>query len=259
MSRTLLAAAAAVVTLLVVACGGAPADDTSRSATPSATSTTSPPSATPAPKRSPTPTPSPTASRAPDRSEDRAALRQALVTADDLGRPWVVVEGGPPTGKVQAGCLGKPSAVRRLAPVAEVRRDLTEGPGELVNGASFGLATLRDTDGSALRAAWRADTRACREHIDASDFFVVYRQEGPSSARNADEILLSRAERIYFDRGDPEPAYARHTLVARTGRVVTTVSYTFLVSDADVETGDFTQARRLLERQLAKVAAGFDE
>jgi hypothetical protein len=203
--------------------------------------------------------PSPAASRTPDRRKDRAALQQALVTAADLGGPWVVVEGGLPTGAVAAGCPGKPSAVRRLTPVAEVSRDVTEGPGELINGVSFGLATLRDTDGSEVRAAWRADTRACREHTDASDFFVVYRQEGPSSARNADEILFSRAELIYFDRGDAEPAYARHTLVARTGRVVTTVSYTFLVSDADVETGDFTQARRLLERQLAKVAASFDE
>ena len=201
--------------------------------------------------------PSPTASRVPDRREDQAALRRALVTAADLGRPWVVVKGGPPSGAVEAGCPGKPSAVRKLTPVAEVRRDLTEGPGELVNGASFGLATLRGTDGSAVRAAWRADTRACREHTDASDFFVVYREEGPSSARNADEILFSRAERIYFDRGDSKPAYARHTLIARSGRVVTSVSYTFLASDVD--SGDFTKARKLLEQQLTKVATRFRE
>jgi hypothetical protein len=181
------------------------------------------------------------------------------VTAQDLARPWLVVEGGPPAGAVEPGCPGKPSAVRRLAWVAEVRRDLTRGRGELVNGASFRLATLRDTDGSAVKAAWRADTRACREHTDASDFFVVYRQEGPSSARNADEILFSRAELIYFDRGDAEPAYARHTLIARTRRVVTTVSYTFLVGESGGEPGNFAQARKLLELQLAKVATGFDE
>jgi hypothetical protein len=147
--------------------------------------------------------------------------------------------------------------VRRLATVADVRRDLTRGRSELVTGASFVLAALHDTDGSAVRAAWRADTRDCREHVDASDFFVVYREEGPSSARNADEILFSRAERIYFDRGDSEPAYARHTIVARTGRVVTTVSYTFLASESGVNTSDFTTARKLLERQLAKVASRF--
>jgi hypothetical protein len=181
------------------------------------------------------------------------------VTSEDLGRPWVVVRSGQPAGAVEPRCPGKLSAVRRLTAVAEVRRDLTRGRGELVNGASFELATLRNTDGSAVRDAWRADTRACREHTDASDFFVVYRQEGPSSARNADEILFSRAERIYFDRGDTEPAYARYTLVARTGRVVTTVSYTFLVTDSGGETGDFTEARKLLELQLAKVATRFPE
>ena len=259
MSRALLAGTAAVVTVLIAACSGSPAGDPSQPAAPSPTATTARPSATPAPAQSPTPTPTPTASRTPDRREDRAALQQALVTPDDLGRPWVVVKDGPPAGAVEAGCPGKPSAVRRLDPVAEVRRDLTEGPGELVNGASFGLATLRDTDGSAVRAAWRVDTTACREHTDASDFFVVYRQEGPSSARNADEILFSRAERIYFDRGDAEPAYARHTVVARTGRVVTSVSYTFLVSDSSIETGNFGRTRKLLERQLAKVATGFKE
>ena len=140
-------------------------------------------------------------------------------------------------------------AVRRLAPGGEVRRDLTEGPGELANGASFGLAALRDADGSAVRAAWRADTRACREHTDASASFVVHPEEGPASARNADVILFSRAERIDFDRGDTEPAYARHTIVARTGQVVTTVGYTFLTGSA-VDAGNFARARKLLERQL---------
>jgi hypothetical protein len=200
---------------------------------------------------------SPTAIRPPDRREDQSRLEQALVTAGDLGRPWVVVKGGPPTGAMEPGCAGKTSAVRKLVPVAEVRRDLTRGAGELVNGASFGLATLRDTDASAVGAAWRADTRACREHTDASDFFVVYRQEGPSSAQNADEILFSRAERIYFDRGDTEPAYVRHTLVARTGRVVTTVSYSFLITESDSDAGDFSRATELLETQLVKVERGF--
>jgi hypothetical protein len=255
MSRAQLAGTAAIVTVLIAACSGSPAGDPSQSAAPSPTATTARPSATTAPGRGPTPT----SSRTSDRRDDRAGLQQALVTADDLGRPWVVVKGGPPAGAVQAGCPGKPSAVRRLDPVAEVRRDLTEGPGELVNGASFGLATLRYPDGSAVRAAWRADTRACREHTDASDFFVVYRQEGPSSARNADEMLFSRVERIYFDRGDAEPAYARHTVVARTGRVVTSISYTFLVSESSAETGNFAPTRKLLERQLAKVATRFEE
>jgi len=141
--------------------------------------------------------------------------------------------------------------------VAGSGRSLTEGPGELINGATFRLATMPDTDGSAVRSAWQADTKACREHTDADDFHVAYSLEGPTSARNADEILFSRAERIYFDRGDTEPAYARHTLVARTGRVVTAVSYTFLIEESDAEASNFTRARKLLDVQLAKVATSF--
>ena len=255
MSRTLRGSGTALLIGLLAACGGSPAEAPSQPPSPSATATTVPLSAPPAPRRSPTPAPSPTATRAPDRRQDRAALQRSLVTAADLGRPWVVVEGGPPAGALEPACPGKLGAVRKLGWVAEVRRDLTRGRGELVNGASVHLATLRDTDGSAVEAAWQADTRACREHTDASDFFVVYRQEGPSSARNADEILFSRSERIYFDRGDTEPAYARHTLVARTGRVVTSVSYTFLVTGG--ETGNFAEAKKLLELQLAKVTSRF--
>ena len=179
------------------------------------------------------------------------------MTAADIGRPWVAAAGDPPTDAPATACPGRPSAVSRLPSAAGAGRSLTEGPGELINGATFRLATLRDTDGSAVRSAWKADTKACRTHTDASDFYVVYGLEGPTSARNADEILFSRAERIYFDRGDTEPAYARHTLVARTGRVVTAVSYTFLIEESDAEASNFTRARKLLDVQLDKVAANF--
>jgi hypothetical protein len=170
-----------------------------------------------------------------------------------------VLKGGQPVGAVQPGCPGKPSAVRSLTPVAEVRRDLIKGPGELVNGASFGLATLRDRDASAVRAAWRADTSACREYTDTDGFYVVYRATRPTSVRGADEILFSRTERIFFDRGDAKPAYARHTLVARTGRLVATVTYSFLISERDPDATDFSQAAELLQTQLSKAGKAFAE
>ena len=119
------------------------------------------------------------------------------------------------------------------------------------------MATLRDTDGSAVRAAWQADTRACREYTDADDYYVVYRVAEPTAVRGADEVLLCRVERVYFDRGDDEPAYARHTLVARTGRVVATVTYSFLTSESDPDATDFSKATGLLQTQLTKAARAF--
>lgn len=108
-----------------------------------------------------------------------------------------------------------------------------------------------------MRAAWDADTRACRQYTDTDDYYVVYRAAEPTAVNGADEVLLRRVERVYFDRGDDEPAYARHTLVARTGRVVATVTYSFLTSESDPDATDFTEATKLLQTQLAKAAQAF--
>ena len=156
-------------------------------------------------------------------------------------------------------CPGTRSTVSRLALRATARRDLTRGAGELINGARFQLATLPNTDAARVRAAWAADTRACRAYTDADGYYVVYRVAEPTAVRGADEVLLRRVERVYFDRGDDEPAYARHTLVARTGRVVVTVTYSFLTTESDPDAADFSDATELLQTQLSKAAMAFPE
>ena len=47
----------------------------------------------------------------------------------------------------------------------------------------------------------------------------MYSEEGPTAADNADEVVLSRAERIYYDKAHKKLAYARHAVAVRTGRV----------------------------------------
>ena len=86
---------------------------------------------------------------------------------------------------------------------------------------------------------------------------MVYSEEGPTAADNADEIVTSRAERIYYDKAHKKLAYARHTVVARSGRVVTYVSYAFLTTKQDPKATDFTRTQRLLDIQLAKVTKDF--
>jgi hypothetical protein len=250
--------------LLAVGCT-APAADAPPEVTPAASSPTQP-----SPLPSATPTPSPTASTAPSpsattpaspRDPDTAGLRKALVTAADLGRPWVAVDTPPDTDEA---CPGEPSAVSRLPFRATARRDLTRGAGELVNGASFRLTGLAGVDAAEVRAAWAADTSACRQHTDGDDYYVDYRAVEPAEVRGAevrgaDEVLLRRVERVYFDRGDAEPAYARHTLVVRTGRVVATVTYSFLPAGSDPEAEDFGAATALLQTQLGKTAKALAE
>ncbi len=45
--------------------------------------------------------------------------------------------------------------------------------------------------------------------------------------------------------------------MARTGRVVATVIYSFLTSESDPDATDFTEATKLLQTQLAKAAHAF--
>lgn len=228
----------------------ATASSASPAPSPTAASSTSVPAATPSPSPTASTAPSPSATTPVRREPDPATVRKALVTAADLGRPWVEIDSPPDTDEA---CPGERSAVGRLAFRAAARRDLTRGAGELVNGASFRLAGLAGLDAADVRAAWATDTRACHQHTDADDYSVEYRAVEPAEVRGADEVLHRRVERVYFDRGDDEPAYARHTLVVRTGRVVATVTYSFLTSEADPEAKDFGPATKLLQTQLGKV------
>ncbi len=259
MSRARLAATTLTALVLLVGCTASPAGDPPE-VSPAASSPpipTSASSATPSPSPSPSPSTeaSPTATL-PSRKADSATVRKALVTAADLGKPWVQTDSPPDS---DAACPGRRSAVDRLALRAAARRDLTRGAGELVNGATFRLATLPGPDAAKVQAAWESDTRACRQHTDTDDYYVVYRVVDAGPVRGADDVLIRRVERVYFDRGDDEPAYARHTLVARSGRVVVAVTHSFLTSESDPDAGDFSETTELLQTQLTKAAKAFAE
>ena len=235
---------AAAIMVAATGCGG-PATDTPPAASPTtAASSTAPP----------TPRPTP-----PSKAEDTAALKRATVTAADLGQPWVEPKKVPSAGKAAEACPGKPTATKQVDTVASFRRDLTEGKGQGVNIGSFALRTLPTDDATDLKAAYAKDTAACKTFTDANKLFVVLTEEGPTSADNADEILMSRADRIYYDKAHKKLAYARHTVVARTGRVVSYVSYAFLTTKADPKAEDFTRTQKLLATQLTKVTKEFAE
>jgi hypothetical protein len=245
--RTKLTATWAAVMILAggAGCGGTAESPPPQAASPS-TSVSAPAS----------PSPSPTA---PSKTEDAAALKQAIVTQADLGKPWVEPKKVSSAGKASEACPGEPSATEKVTRVASVRRDLTEGKGQGVSIGTFQLSTLPTEDAADLRAAYAKDNKTCRTFTYNNQLFVVFSEEGPTTADNADEILMSRAERIYYDKAHKKLAYARHTLVARTGRVVTYVSYAFLTTKADSTAKDFTPTQKLLDTQLAKVTQEFSK
>ena len=107
------AAATAVVIILafVPACGG-PASDRSPWSEPTPSSAVTPPR-TGSPSPAGRATPDPTSARpSPDRRRDQAAVREALVSAADLGSPWVA---GDQAGNAAEACPGQRSALEELS------------------------------------------------------------------------------------------------------------------------------------------------
>jgi len=203
------------------------------------------------PSTSTTPTPSPSVRT---KAKDLAELKSSLVTAKDLGKPWVRPASVSSNGKAGEICPGHHSAAAAVRTTASTGTKLTEGSGSGKNIGSFSLSTLTTADASALRTAFQKDQRVCARYTDASRLYVVRTAGGPTSLEHADEVVAAWAERICYDKAHRKLAYARHVVVARSGRVITYVEYAFLTVAAAPSAKDFTRAERLVEVQLAKVA-----
>jgi hypothetical protein len=215
-------------------------------------STASTPTTAASAPAAPTPAAS-TAAAPPSAAEDAANVKKALVDAVDLGKPWIapksVSRSGGKEGEI---CPGHVSALRKVTFTADASTDLTEGKGVGKNIASYELRMLSDEDVTALADAVQADDKACAKYQDASGFRVVRTAEGPTTVANA-PLVASWAERVYYVKPH-KLAYARHYLVARQGRVVTTLGYAFLATKKDPGAKDFAAASRLLQVQLDKNA-----
>ena len=194
---------------------------------------------------------SPSASAQP-RTLDTADLKKGLVTSRDLGAPWIQPKSVATAGSKGELCPGHRSATSKLPSTAAAEANFTEGKGTGKNIATFRLSTLPGADSGALKAAYATDQNVCGKYKDAAGFYVVRFAEGPTSVTNADELIASWSERIYYDKSHKKLAYARHYLITRTGQLVTYVSYAFLTTKSDPDAKDFTRAADLLAVQLKK-------
>jgi hypothetical protein len=188
---------------------------------------------------------------------DAAELKKGLVTSRDLGAPWIQPKSVTTSGSKGEVCPGHKTATTNVLSGAAAQANFTEGKGAGKNIATFRLATLPGEDSSALKAAYATDQKACATFKDASGFYVVRSVEGPGSVTNAEELVTSWSERIYYDKSHKKLAYARHYLVVRTDQLVTYVSYAFLTTKKDPGAKDFTRASDLLATQLKKNAKVF--
>ena len=208
--------------LIVAVCGalaGCGAGTTDDSAGASAA-----PSSTPGATSSPSPEP---------KTLDEADLKKGLVTADDLGAPWVEPKSVATAGRKDEICPGQQSAAKDVLSEVAAEANLTEGKGAGKNIATFRLSTLAGDDAGALKAAYAEDHETCATYKDAAGLYVVRSEEGPAAVADADELVASWSERIYYDKSHKKLAYARHYLVARTGQLVTYFSYAFLTTKED--------------------------
>ena len=200
---------------------------------------------------------SPLSPSAQPKTLDAADLKKGLVTARDLGAPWIQPKAVNTSGSKGELCPGHRSATTKLRSTAAAEANFTEGKGTGKNIATFRLSTLPGPDSSALKAAYAVDQQVCGKYRDAAGFYVVRSTEGPTSVTNADELVTSWSERIYYDKSQKKLAYARHYLITRTGQLVTYFSYAFLTTEKDPSAKDFTRASDLLAVQLKKNAKVF--
>jgi hypothetical protein len=200
---------------------------------------------------------SPSSPSAGPKAPDAAELKKGLVTARDLGAPWIQPKSVTTSGNKGEVCPGHKTATTKVLSGAGAQANFTEGKGAGKNIATFRLATLPGPDSAALKAAYAQDQRVCASYKDAAGFYVVRSEEGPRSVTDADELVASWSERIYHDKSHQKLAYARHYLVARTGQLVTYISYAFLTVKKDPDAKDFTPAADLLGVQLKKNAKVF--
>lgn len=219
----------------------------------------SPPATAPATTAAATQTPTPTPKATADPKQDKKILATALVTADDLGKPWVkpktVNSNSTKKGEL---CPGKPRETKYLEAVALERADYTEGTKEGAAIATFSVWTLQPGKEAGLTESVRQAEKACKSYSEGTSglFTTVTSGFGPKSMAGADEVV-GRIERIYYDKKHTQLAFVRHIFYARSGRVVNGIGHAFLMPKSDPLGEDFSKAEAMLKKQLAKSTKAF--
>jgi len=213
------------------------------------------PTTQPAPSSISTASPLPTAQ--PDKADDLARAKQALITTPELGKPWVAVKKANSVGTEGEACPGRPNTDASIAPLASASAQFTAGKKAGAAIGVFSVWTYPDQAAvDAYREALPKVLRDCRSYTDRSKLSVVLTPASNTALAGADETWRY-AERIYYDKQHAKLAYARHYVIARHGRVLSSVQYAFLTSKSDPKAKDFSTTDGMAQQQLSKVMTGF--
>lgn len=209
----------------------------------------------PTAQQSQTPSPTPTL---PPVATDEAAAKQALLTAAELGTPWVQPKKVNEAKKAKGErCPGQKNAGTLAPGRAKAERDLTRGTKAGADIASFGIRVYGFGEEQAWRDAVDASEKGCASWKSLEGAFVTLEEVAtPPAVPGADEVIVS-IERIYADAAHKTLYYVRHYYEARTGRVVTTFELAYIQPKADPTGKDLAVSAALLAKQVAKTKATF--
>lgn len=219
------------------------------------------PATSPAPPPAVASSPTATAARSlqPTKADDLVRAQRSLLTIKELGKPWIAVKTVNSAGKQGEACPGQPTTDASVAPLTSASAQFTSGK---QRGAAIGVFTVwtyaDNADVDIYRATLTKVLAGCRSYTDTAKLYVVLTPTGTSAVDGADETWRY-AERIYYDKKHTKLAYARHYVIARHGRVLSSVQYAFLTTKDDPGAKDFSLTEGMARRQFTRVMANFGE
>ena len=230
----LLPALALATTLAMTGCGG------------------SDPAASPQQTQTPSPTPT-----LPPVADDKANVKAAIVTAAELGKPWVKPKQVSRTKNAKGErCPGQKNAGTLAKARAEEAYSFTKGTAAGVPIASFGVRAYEFGEEATWRDAVAKSAAGCAAWNAAEGTYVTGEVVTPPTIPGADEVYAS-IERVYADKTMKTLHYVRHYYEARSGRIVTWVEYAYVQPKTDPTGKDLSVSAPLLTQQIAKTRTTF--
>ncbi|HEU0131761.1 MAG TPA: hypothetical protein VFQ85_12305 [Mycobacteriales bacterium] len=207
----------------------------------------------------PSPTPSPTPTL-PPLATDQANAKAALVTAKELGAPFVEPKGGKVNEVKHAKdelCPGHKSEYALFKPRTDPVKRMTEGTKQGAGIVSFAVRVYGLGQEQQWRDAADQAEKACASWKAAEGNYVTLEMlTSPPPVPGADETR-GHVERVWADAKHTQLQYVRHYFEARTGRVVSTLEYAYLVPKTDPTGKDTRRTVALLAKQVAKTKRVF--
>lgn len=205
--------------------------------------------------QSQTPSPTPTL---PPVAEDKANAKKALVTAADLGKPWVTPKKVNTAKQETKGdlCPGQPNARTQHKARATADLDHTKGSQAGADIASYTVRVYEPGERQAWLDALKKAQDGCQKWTSLEKLYVELEVVTAPAIPGADEVVV-HIERIYADKTKKTLYYVRHYYEAWTERIVSAFELAYIQPKSDPTGKDLTVSAELFAKQVAKTTKTF--